>query len=594
MGNFVGLTGTGFVGTGEMSAVTSYMPCHLFGDQMLIGDGIRYGFYLLYAAAIFAVLFGVDKQFRFWHGCWGILALALFVALTANLYQAQLVIIDYAIIIELVLWYPVFFFFTVFNRQGLIVTESRTRASETDIRARLEQRRQMAVSERDAARARAYADALKAFALKAAAEEADEEHDEAQAALANSMRTYVDHWHERVEITDGPHHRVEEYDADGGCVTTVYNRELIEEVAAAPTRADVEKFRDLYVAAMMHSAMSASEARAEEQEVAMIAAEELRIKKRARRPKHAVRHFLLGASFKDRLSAALGLLVWSTWMFSTAALYWPLWDLGRKPSCDDGVTVYFVFAPKKPFLDSGFNLFLKIWTVGVAIVAVFTTVLALYFLLISLLGARTVITWTASKRSRKGKRSVEAGHDHVEDHRSSPEYSYRARTQHSQELLDCLHHTDARTVQRRYRVRTTSPIHFSLWNVPWAILLAVLLIITIVTAELTVRRNGPDNNTPLDWARPPLHETAEILALLIGLYALVLTLLSIIGALVASLIRKRRQTHHDVEHHHEYHHHEKRVPSPRGRREPPQQDNGDLHLHEHGKPREHGVVGTAQ
>jgi hypothetical protein len=43
----VGVTSTGFVGTDEMSAVTSFQPCHIFGDQMLIGAGIRIGFYLL-------------------------------------------------------------------------------------------------------------------------------------------------------------------------------------------------------------------------------------------------------------------------------------------------------------------------------------------------------------------------------------------------------------------------------------------------------------------------------------------------------------------------------------------------------------------
>ena len=57
--------------------------------------------------------------------------------------------------------------------------------------------------------------------------------------------------------------------------------------------------------------------------------------------------------------------------------------------------------------------------------------------------------------------------------------------------------------------------------------------ITIVCSELTVR--------PLDFARPPLHETAEVLAFLIGLYSLVLTLLSVVGAFVAAFLRSRRR-----------------------------------------------------
>ena len=62
---------------------------------------------------------------------------------------------------------------------------------------------------------------------------------------------------------------------------------------------------------MVHSQHSVAEARAAEQEVALIAAEELRIKRRARKPKHALSHFLLTTSYKDQLTAAIGLLVWS-------------------------------------------------------------------------------------------------------------------------------------------------------------------------------------------------------------------------------------------------------------------------------------------
>ena len=168
MGYFVGVTSTGFVGTGEMSAVTSFMPCHIFGDQMLIGMGIRVGFYLLYAAAILAVLFGIDKQFRFWHGAWGILALSLFLSMFLNLATHNLIIIDYAVLIELVLWYPVFFVFTVLFRQALVVAARPHVKSDEEIQERLQRHKHAAVVHLDVARARAYADVLRAFALHAA------------------------------------------------------------------------------------------------------------------------------------------------------------------------------------------------------------------------------------------------------------------------------------------------------------------------------------------------------------------------------------------------------------------------------------------
>ncbi|KAK1758973.1 hypothetical protein QBC47DRAFT_370831 [Echria macrotheca] len=572
MGYFVGVTSTGFVGTDELSAVTSFQPCHIFGDQMLIGTGIRVGFYLLYAAAIIAVLFGIDKQFRFWHGAWGILALALFITMMLNVVAFNLIIIDYAVLIELILWYPVYFLFTVLFRQALVI-EQRTVITKSDeeVRERLQKCRREgeAVTRLDVARARAYIDVLKAFALYAAAEEAEDDLEEAQAALSHSVRHFVSHWHEQIDVQDNQG-RSAEYTADGGVVTTVYNQDLIDEIASAPTREDVDKLRDLYVAALVHSQMSIADARAAEQAVALIAADELSIKRKNRPAKHAIWHFLITSSYKDQLTAALGLLIWSMYMFGTAALNWPLLHNGNKPGvCDNVPTVYFVFAPKKPFADSGFVTFLRVWTVIMCIFAVFTTAVALFILLAGLFGPSIVgmASWGRDrKRKGRGRQSVETGQsDFGYNVRNKPGYSRRARGLHSQEILGCLHHTESRTIQHRYYMRTTSPIHFTVWNIPWAILLAVLLVVTITCAELTIRRQGPNNDTPLDFARPPLHETAEILALLIGLYSLVLTLLSIIGAIVSAVLRPGRRavkvdehTHHRKRPSHESSHREKR------------------------------------
>ena len=77
-----------------------------------------------------------------------------------------LVVLSWAILIELVLFYPIFFFFQVFLRTAYTVKESRSSATADEIRARLSLRR--AVTQLDAARARRYADVLKAFALHAA------------------------------------------------------------------------------------------------------------------------------------------------------------------------------------------------------------------------------------------------------------------------------------------------------------------------------------------------------------------------------------------------------------------------------------------
>ncbi|KAL1841085.1 hypothetical protein VTJ49DRAFT_7416 [Mycothermus thermophilus] len=560
MGNFVGITSTGFVGSGEMAAVTSFMPCHIFGDQMLIGAGIRIGFYLLYFAAIIAILFSVDKQFRLWHGAWGVLALSLFLTMFLNIVDFNLIIIDYAVLIHLVLWYPVFFVFTVLFRQALVVSTKVAVRSDAEYRDRLQRCRRSRVTGLDVRRARAYADVLRAFALFAAAEEADSDCNAAQTTLSEAVRHYVSHWHEQIEVDDESGRRSEEIQADGGAVTTVYNSQLIDEIAAAPTRADIDKLRDLYVAALVHSHHTVTEARAAEQEVARIAAEELRIRRRARRPKHAVRHFLFATSYKDQITAALGLLVWSVFMFGTAALHWPLLRNGNKPdgACDNVPTVYFVFAPKKPFADPGFATFLRVWTVGVCIVAVITTAVALFILTVSIFGP-AIVGIGARKQGKTGsKTTVEEGHQHehdeddYDDHvvpanlRTVKDYSHKARARHTQAILACLAHTESRSIPHRYR-RTTTTVHqvsssttegaarFTPEAIPWALLLLVLLAVSVICAELTINRQGVRNDTPLDFARPPLRETAEILFFLIGLYALLLVLLSVVAGLVSGL-----------------------------------------------------------
>ncbi|KAH6612861.1 hypothetical protein B0J18DRAFT_441269 [Chaetomium sp. MPI-SDFR-AT-0129] len=463
-----------------------------------------------------------------------------------NVVDYNLIIIDYAVLIQLVLWYPVYFVLTVLFRQALVVDGKDQPKADAEYQERLQRYRRAIVTDLDVARARAYADVLKAFALHAAAEEAERDHDSAQAALSHAVQHYVSHWHEQVELDDGRHS--EDVQIDGGAVTTVYNTELIEEIAAAPTRADIDKLRDLYVAALVHSQQSIAEARATEQEVALIASEELRIKRRARAPKQSLRHFLLTTSYKDQLTAAIGLLIWSAFMFGTAALNWPLLHNGNKSSgaCDNVPTVYFVFAPKKPFADAGFTTFLRVWTVGVCLVAVVTTALGLLILVVSVIGPAAVGLRPWTKRKPHNNDSTAEAEDgpataYAQDPRASRGYSQKARGRHTQEILACLHHSETRSFQHRYRSRTTAPARFSLWNVPWAVLLAVLLVITIVCAELTVSRQGPNNNTPLDFARPPLHETSEILAFLVGLYSLILTLLSVIGAFAAAFLRNRRR-----------------------------------------------------
>lgn len=308
MGNFVGFTDTQFVGTEELGAVSSYQPCHVFGDSMLIGKGIRVGFYLLYIAAIIAVLFGVDQQFRIWNASWALIALSTFVSLVLNstprAYQMSstsvknqlsltdepaetLVVLDWAVLIQLVLFFPVFFFFQVFHKALYTVADKQHDDSLEIIQQRLVLRR--AVTELDASRARAYADVLKAFALHAAEIQIEGDYEASQARLRRAIEIFSLRWSEH-DAVGGSGRTMQEMCAEGELTAVIYHPELLTDVIEAPTRRDVEAFKDHYIAALVNAELSVQEARDLEAEVAALAAEELKIKRRAMKPKHAAKY----------------------------------------------------------------------------------------------------------------------------------------------------------------------------------------------------------------------------------------------------------------------------------------------------------------
>ncbi len=275
-----------------------------------------------------------------------------------------LVVLDWAVLIQLVLFFPVFFCFQVLHRPVYAVSGTPP-ASPDDVRQRLASRSSRAIDEPDATRARAYADALKACAFYAAAVTAGEETSEggaaAQAQAQVRLRDALQVFAVPLALTGG-----------SGTAAALYQADALAEVAAAPTRHDVEVLRDLYIADLVAGGVAADEARRTEAEAAALAADELRICRRTVRSRAAVGHMLWGTAVKDRVAAAVALLVWSAWMFVTPVV-WTKWrDYGRKPACDGFVKLYFVFQPFDPW-ESSFATFLLIFACGAVVVAVFTT-----------------------------------------------------------------------------------------------------------------------------------------------------------------------------------------------------------------------------
>jgi hypothetical protein len=95
--------------------VQSFKPCHLTGDPDLYGIGIRVGFYLQYLAAIIAIVSKADEDFIGWRVAFVPLAAATFLGLCVNSTRDTLVIMDWAIMLELVLSFPLFFALPVFK-----------------------------------------------------------------------------------------------------------------------------------------------------------------------------------------------------------------------------------------------------------------------------------------------------------------------------------------------------------------------------------------------------------------------------------------------------------------------------------------------
>jgi hypothetical protein len=418
----------------------------------------------------------------------------------------------------MVLWFPVFFAFQVFHRAVFTVRPAHEHAlAHEELEARL--RTRAGVEALDAARARAYADVLKAFALHAAEVQVEGDFAASQARLRAAIESFCAH--------------------DQTAAAT-YHAEVLVEVCDAPTRADVEAFRDLYVSALMRARCSLADARRVEAEVAALAAEELAIRRRVMSARNAARYLVWATAVKDKIAAALALLVWSAWMFAVPNV-WVRWrDFGRKPECDNYIKLYFVFRGYNPWEDR-FGTFLIVFSCIMIPIAVVTTLAALFLLTVGLFGSR-------SRKYRNRRRDVESTHEH--DQVRVPERQSRyARCRHADEILTCVYSRETRGRKRRYRRTKVRPLHFHLLSIPWALILVVLLVYTIATVECMIRDDH------VDFVRPDLHETAEILVFLLGLLMLVLVLWSVLERAVRFLLRRRKEKrsghYHESEHHHE-------------------------------------------
>ncbi len=115
--------------------------------------------------------------------------------------------------------------------------------------------------------------------------------------------------------------------------------------------------------------------------------------------------------------------------------------------------------------------------------------------------------------------------------------SYSVRRRDADEILETVYHLGETRGRRRHldrhRRRPARPLHFHMLNLAWVAILAVLLIYTIATVEVTIGRDQ------VDFVRPALRDTAEVLVFLVGLVVLVLVAWTVVEAIFQFGFRRR-------------------------------------------------------
>lgn len=99
---------TAFVQTDGKLTAQSYHPCHIFGDGNIYGVGVRYSFYINYAAGIIALWYGVREDITSSRFVLTAIAFALWAALLTNSTGDSLVILDWSISLLLIAFLPLY------------------------------------------------------------------------------------------------------------------------------------------------------------------------------------------------------------------------------------------------------------------------------------------------------------------------------------------------------------------------------------------------------------------------------------------------------------------------------------------------------
>jgi hypothetical protein len=514
MGNSQSSSGTQFIGNGGLPVLQSVEPCHLSGDPDLYGVGIRVGFYLQYLAAIIAIVSKADEDFVGWRVAFVPVAAATFLGLCINSTGDTLVVMDWAIMLELVLCFPAFFALPVFTGLGI------EREKKGELRLRNAYAKQLEPIREE--NLRQHADTFTtAYAAVIHAEHLlmDDSIDSQRRPqeVRNLITTVLNYVH----VTDEQQAGSVDHADISRAISRLKNSQ--NDLQAVRAQFGELNLREHHIAALVRIGVAAQEAKKAESAVREIAGREQEIRHEIKK-KGLVLKRIHGLGLLDTVSAGISLTIYSAYCFLTPWLFFFGIGRGAKTGCD--VRVFFILAPVSVY-NHGFAIFLKVVAIFLTVPGLVSLVFGILFLIIGLCKPfeKTVEDNLSMGGERTGAQiPPDTGVQDQPVHQNllmTGALEPRDQTQRAHFHRHWL--SEMRQKYYNYINNTPEPSIEELdkeidfrrhW---WGFGLSVVLVVTIVVVEMTIHINHITMG-------PLLSSTGQLIALLLGAFMLFLIL----------------------------------------------------------------------
>ncbi|KAK4223063.1 hypothetical protein QBC38DRAFT_488527 [Podospora fimiseda] len=505
MGNVQSSSATKFIGTDAIPVAQSFRPCHIFGDPDLFGFGIRYSFYLQYIGAILAIMFGEDKEYRIWRASFVAVAAATFVSLCVNATGDNLLILDWAIMIQLVFFFPLFLAFPILIGTAIEHAHETERTSLDEIRQEIASINRDVTSHRDLLVQRAWINAVNVRSQLI-------EHNRPQ-LVENAIREYVESFGP-VDGSSPRHARARAFIQGRYPQETQHN--IGQDMPLA--LATLDGLEENHIQAIQELGLSLQEARETANRVIRLTRWERRAHNR-RRELSAVLNRVRELGLVDKVTAGFSLLTYTAYCFLAPWLYFIGINRGAKQGCD--VRVLFLFAPLSVY-NHGFVIFLRVFACISAIFGVLFLILSLLLLAIGLLDGIHRAIEKAKERfhhQQHGTTTTTGSGTAAGQSQAIITFGGQNHPPPPQPALA----TDAPPNPAQAR---EAEVKVDKWfpRIPYGIFLTIFLAITWVLVEMTLKVND------VDMARKPLTSTGELIAFIIGVFTFVTIAYNVIEA----------------------------------------------------------------